>query len=150
MYPQGYEAFLWKMIIASVDINFLFCNACILTTIFYNGLILVTVGPVVIPLPCAFTCVSSRIRSRSRNFDAAECILKKKHRSVVLFIFFFVHYSVYFAISLTFACDSLDNGKAYFRADYSITCYTETYTVQNVRQLDGLTLPSRHSGLFMW
>ena len=116
------------MTIGSVDISFHFFNACILTTIFYNGLILVTVGPVVIPLACAFNIVASRIRSRSRKIDAAECILKKKHLSVVLFILFVLHFSVSFAIALTSACDSLDNGKAYLHADYSITCYTEIYT----------------------
>ena len=128
MYPRGYEAFLSNITIGSVDISFHFFNACILPTIFYNGLILVTVGRVVIPLACAFTIVASRIRSRSRNFDGAECILKEKHLPAVLFILFLLHYSVPFAIFLTFAYDSLDNGKAYLHADYSISCYTETYT----------------------
>ena len=116
------------MTIVSVDISFLFSNACILTTIFCNSLTLVTVGPVVIPLACAFTFVASRSRSRSRMLDAAECILKKMYLSVVLSILFFLHYSVSFAIFLTFAYDSLDDVKAYLHADYSITCYTETYT----------------------
>ena len=132
------------MTIASVVTSFFFSNACILSTIFYNSLVLVMVGPVVIPCACAFTFVASRIRSRSRKVDAAECILKKKHLSVVVFILIFLHYYVSFTIFHTYACDSLDNGKAYLHADYSITCYTETYTA---RQLDGLTLPSRHSGL---
>ena len=117
VYPQEYEALPSKMAIANADIGFLLSNACILTTIFYNSLILDTVGPLVILFALAFTFDVSRSRGRSQIFGAAQGVLKKNHMSVVIFNIFSLHCSVSFTILQTFACDNLDNGKAYLRAD---------------------------------
>ena len=116
------------MAIVNVDVGFLLSNACILTTNFYNRLVLATVGPLVILFACACTFIIARRRGRGRDFAAEEAALKQRHITVVLFIVFFVYSSVSFTVFQTFACDPLDDGKAYLRADYSITCYTEMYT----------------------
>ena len=129
VYPQEYEDFLSTMAVVNVDIGFLLSNACILTTNFYDRLVLATVGPLVILFACACTFIITRRRRRGRNENASEAVLKQKHLSVVLFIVFLVYSSVSFTVFQTFACDGLDDGKSYLRADYSITCYTEIYTV---------------------
>ena len=132
VYPEEYEAFLSKMAIVNVNIGFLLSNACIITTNFYDRLVLATVGPLVILFACACTFIIAKRRGRSGNSGAAQgdadALLKKKHLSVVLFIVFFVYSSVSFTVFQTFSCESLDDDKAYLRADYSITCYTKTYT----------------------
>ena len=128
VYPQQYEDFISTMAIVNVDVGFLLSNACIITTNFYNRLMLATVVPMVILFACACTFTIARRRGRGRDFSAAEDVLKQRHLSVVLFVVFFVYSSVSFTVFQTFACDSLDDGKAYLRADYSITCYTGTYT----------------------
>ena len=127
VYPKEYQAFISKIAIINVDVGFLLSNACIITTNFYNRLVLATVGPLLILVACACTFIVARRRGRGRDSSAAEAFLKQKHLSTVLFIVFFVYSSVSFIIFQTFACDSLDDGKAYLRADYSITCYTGTY-----------------------
>ena len=127
VYPQEYEDFLSTMAIVNVDIGFLLSNACIYNTNFYNRLVFATVGPLVILFACKCIFSIAKRRARGLTVTPAEAVMKQRHLSVVLFVVFFVYSSVSFTVFQTFACDSLDDGKSYLRADYSITCYTATY-----------------------
>ena len=124
MYPDEYENFLSAMALVNFDIGFILSNSCLMATDFYDRLVLVTVAPMVVLLVCAGTFVIAK----NRNSNSAGPIVKHKHVSVVLFMAFFVYSSVSFTIFQTFVCDSLDDGMAYLRADYSITCGTERHT----------------------
>ena len=126
VYPDEYEAFLAYMAFVNVDVSLILSRACIITPDFYDRLIVATTGPLVVLLGCAGTFFAAK--RKNRNFSVVNHILKKNYLSVVIFIVFFVYSSVSFTILQTFVCDSLDDGKAYLRADYSITCYTDTYT----------------------
>ena len=95
-------------------------------TAFYDKLVIATVWPLMVLLACAGTFVIAR--GRSRNYRMTGPSLKQNLVSVVLFVVFFVYCAVSFTTLQTFVCDSLDDGKAYLRADYSITCHTDTYT----------------------
>lgn len=126
MYPDEYETFLASMSLLNFDIGSVLSSSCLFSTNFYHKLVLATVSPVVIILACAVTFFVAKVRNRHSN--AAEPILRHKHVSVILFIVFFVYSSVSFTIFQTFVCDPLDDGNAYLRADYSITCFTDRHS----------------------
>ena len=53
--------------------------------------------------------------------------VKHKHLSAGLFVGFLVYSAVSFTIFQTFVCETLDDDVPYLRADYTITCDTDTY-----------------------
>lgn len=125
MYPDQYEAFLSNLAFVNVDISFIMSNACILSTDFYDKLVIATAGPLVLLLALACTFIIAKIRNQ--NSEIAGVRVRQKHLAIILLVIFFVYSSVSFTIFQTFVCDRLDDGVAYLRADYSITCSTEKY-----------------------
>ncbi|CAM9562008.1 unnamed protein product, partial [Laminaria digitata] len=130
VYPDGYELFLSRLAVVNMDIGFVLSNSCIVSTNFFDKLLIATVGPPVALLALAFTY--SLARKRNRHFDEAGIGVQHKHLSIVLFVAFFIYPSVSFTIFQTFICESLDDGETYLRADYSLTCTTSTYTASKV------------------
>ncbi|CAB1118869.1 unnamed protein product [Ectocarpus sp. CCAP 1310/34] len=59
-------------------------------------------------------------------------VVKHRHLSVALFVMFVIYATVSYTIFETFVCDPLDDGISYLRADYSLTCETETHTAYRV------------------
>lgn len=121
MYPEAYEAFLSNISAINTNIGLILSSFCIVATDFYDRLLLATLAP----LALIFTvlCVSLLLeRWKPRDLD--EPTRQRRHFSVGLFILFFVYSSVSFTIFQTFVCDNLDDGNAYLRADYSVTCWT--------------------------
>ncbi|CAM9368546.1 unnamed protein product, partial [Laminaria digitata] len=130
VYPDEYEAFLSKLALVNLDIGSLMSSSCLYATDFYGRLVIATVAPLVILLVCAGTFIIALMRNE--DSISAVPIVKHKHVSVGLILVFFVYSSVSFTIFQTFVCDPLDDGNAYMRADYSITCYTETHTAYRI------------------
>lgn len=126
VYPDEYEAFLSTMTLVKFDIGSIMSSSCLVSTDFYHRLVISTVAPLVTLLACVGSYAIAT--TRNRNSRTAGPIVKHKHLSVGLFIVFFVYSSVSFTIFQTFVCDPLDDGSAYLRADYSITCYTGVHT----------------------
>ncbi|CAM9499262.1 unnamed protein product, partial [Laminaria digitata] len=125
VYPDKYESFLSAMALVNFDFGSILSSSCLFKTDFYDKLVFATVAPLVMSLACAVTFFIAKMRNR--NSTTAVAIVIHKHVSIVLFIVFFVYSSVSFTIFQTFVCDSLDDGKAYLRADYSITCNTDRH-----------------------
>lgn len=50
--------------------------------------------------------------------------MRRKHLAAVLYLAFVVYSPVSYKIFQTFACDDLDDGQTYLRADYSLICST--------------------------
>ena len=116
---------------------------------FYDRLVVSTVAPLFVLLACVGTFFVSK--TRNRHCTTAGAIVKHKHVSVGLFVLFFVYSSVSFTIFQTFVCDPLDDGNAYLRADYSITCYTEMHTTYVVyASLMLVIYPVGIPALFAW
>ncbi|CAM9120490.1 unnamed protein product, partial [Laminaria digitata] len=126
VHPDEFEAFLSTLALVNFDIGSLMSSACFYATDFYDRLVIATMVPLVILLVRAGTLVVALMRNGDSH--SAVPIVKHKHLSVGLFVVFLVYSSVSFRIFQTFVCDPYDNGNAYLRADYSITCYTETLT----------------------
>lgn len=121
VYPEAYEAFLSSMSAINTNIGFILSTFCIVATDFYDRLLLATLGPLVLlfaifGMPLILEWWSKR--------EVDEPTIRRQDLSAGLFILFFVYSSVSFTIFQTFVCDDLDDGNAYLRADYSLTCST--------------------------
>ena len=94
--------------------------SCIAETNFYHKLLLTTMMPFVL---FAMLGVSYAFaKKRNGTSEAAIRAVQNKHRSVALFVTFFVYSPVSFKVFQTFVYDSLDDGVDYLRADYSLSC----------------------------
>ncbi|CAM9133068.1 unnamed protein product, partial [Laminaria digitata] len=135
-YPEQYEDFIDYLNPINVDIGSILSYACILTTSFYDRLIVATIGPVAGLGTLAVT---------------AERTILRKHISVVLFVAFFIYSSVSFTIFQTFVCDKLDDGVTYLRADYSLTCTTAEHSAYQVyASIMVLVYPVGIPAFFSW
>ncbi|CAM9138564.1 unnamed protein product, partial [Laminaria digitata] len=124
VYPEQYEAFLSKMTSINLDIGFILSNWCLVTTDFYDKLLLATIGPLVVLSALFGTLFIAR--RRNTTTETAQP-LQNKQASTGLFIVFFVYSSVSFTIFQTFVCDDLDDGTSYLRADYSLVCSSDKH-----------------------
>ena len=124
MYPDEYEKFLSKLAVINVKIGSILSNSCIISTDFYDSLLLATITPAVVLLLLFGTLWIASRRNRADETGATQHILHNKRASTGLFVLFFVYSTVSFTIFQTFVCDDLDDGMSYLRADYSIECNT--------------------------
>lgn len=61
--------------------------------------------------------------------ENALCVLRDRLISAAAFVMVFVYASTTFTVLKTFRCDLLEDGIAYLRADYNISCSTTLYRV---------------------
>ena len=100
--------------------------SCIAETNFYHKLLLTTTMPFVLFALLGGTYAFAK--KRNGTSEAAVRAVENKHRSVALFVTFFVYSSVSFTVFQTFVCDSLDDGVSYLRADYSLSCSSKKHS----------------------
>ena len=87
---------------------------------FYGRLLVSTIGPLV---ALAFLVLTFTVaKKRSHGSESALERIRHKHMSMVIFVSFLVYSSVSATVFQTFACEHLDDGKKYLRADYRIEC----------------------------
>ncbi len=119
-FPNVYEDFLDVLDVFNFDINWILSAGCFIDADFHDRLLISTTAPVVALFFLAGTyCVASRI---NRGDAGALQIIWNKHVSTVLLLTFLVYSSVSATLFSAFACDELDDGKNYLRADYRIEC----------------------------
>ncbi|CAN0175417.1 unnamed protein product, partial [Laminaria digitata] len=125
VYPQEYEDFLAKLSLINFDIGLVSTYSCMLTTDFYDRLLLATIAPIAVlgMLMCTYVIA----KYRNRGSELALRRVQHKHLSSALFVAFFVYSSVSYTVFQTFVCDSLDDGNEYLRADYDLKCTTERH-----------------------
>ncbi|CAM9309853.1 unnamed protein product [Laminaria digitata] len=83
--------------------------SCLVTTDFYDRLLIATMMPPLMLVALVGIAIS---------------VVRHRHQSAALLLAFWVYSSVSYTIFQTFACDELDDGKAYLQADYSLECST--------------------------
>ena len=125
VYPEEYATFVSKLSFINLDIGFMLSSSCLVTTDFYDKLLLSTISPLVVLTVLAGTY--SVARNRNLRSEAAMREVRYKHMSTGLFVAFLVYSSVSFTVFQTFVCEDMDDGRSYLRADYSLTCNTGTY-----------------------
>lgn len=119
-YPDVYQRFLDSVNIMNVDLLWIPSAGCILDADFHDRLVVSSTGPLLALALLAATYTIARHRS-SGSEEAIQKI-RQKHVSMVLLISFLVYSSVSAMVFQTFACDELDDGGDYLRADYRIDC----------------------------
>lgn len=106
--------------------DFLLWYSCIVQNDFYDHLLVATLAPVVALVLLA----GSYIVAIKRNINSASAIrtVLHKHQSAVLHLALFVYSPSSYKIFQTFACDELDDGHSYLRADYNQVCDTRRHS----------------------
>lgn len=125
VYPQEYEDFLSTLSPINFDIGLLSSYSCMMSTTFYDRLLLATIAPIAVLGLLVVTYVIAKFRNRGSELALRR--VQHKHLSAALFVAFFVYSSVSYTVFQTFACDRLDDGIRYLRADYDLTCTTDRH-----------------------
>eukprot|EP00752_Nemacystus_decipiens_P002289 g2167.t1 len=119
-YPHVYQVLLDGLDVFNFDLGWILSAGCVVGVDFHDRLLLSTVGPIVALLFLGGTYAAA---SRLHRGDAeALQVVWNKHVSMVLLLTFFVYASVSSVLFQAFACESLDDGDNYLRADYRIRC----------------------------
>ncbi|CAM9359264.1 unnamed protein product, partial [Laminaria digitata] len=125
VYPDEYADFISRLNMLNLDFGFLVSYACLVQTDFFDRLTLTTLAPLVVLGTLA--AIYGTMKARFKSSQLAMRRIWNIYMSTALFIMFFVYSTASFTIFQTFACDRLDNGVAYLRADYSLTCFTKQH-----------------------
>ena len=120
-FPSVYQTLLDGVDFLNFDLTWIMSAGCFLEIDFHDRLLWTTIAPVVEMALLGGTYTLAIHRNR----DAPETALiniRKRHRSMALLVTFLVYSSVSSVIFQAFACEGLDDGKSYLRADFTIVC----------------------------
>jgi len=120
VFPNVYQDFLDGVDILNFDLSWIISVGCIVDIDFHDQLLFATLGPLLCMtiLGCTY---AAAMRRRELSEDARR-VIRRKHVSMILLLTFLIYSSVSSTVFKMFACDALDDGKIYLRADYRIEC----------------------------
>lgn len=120
-FPPYYEAFLSAVKVFNLDLTQIVSWGCYLRTNFYHRLLAITTVPLILG---GLLLVTFWIAQRRYLSDANSMMeVRRRHLSVLILITFLVYSSASSTVFQTFACDPLDDGRRYLRADYRLECH---------------------------
>ncbi|CAM9123034.1 unnamed protein product, partial [Choristocarpus tenellus] len=93
---------------------------------FYDYLLISTLGPLTILFVLGITYKFAMIRNRGGP-EATLMRIRRRHISVGYAVTFLVFSFSSSKIFQTFACEELEDGKTYLRADYSLECTSDRH-----------------------
>eukprot|EP00903_Cladosiphon_okamuranus_P012632 g11818.t1 len=123
-YPGVYQDFVSAVSIINFDLGSLLAAGCLWSEVdFHSRLLVSTVWPLVAVgfLTMTYWIAMRRVGTTADRPDVVEMI-RRKHQTVLLLLTFLVYSSVSSMVFQTFACETLDDGIEYLRADYRIHC----------------------------
>ena len=130
-YPGAYGRFLDSLgSTINLDLGMVLSVGCAVKTDFHDHLLFSTLGPLA-ALGGLGVCFRVAVRRYRWAPEVLEGI-RRKHISIALLVTFLVYSSVSSTISRMFACDELDDGEEYLRADYSILCTSSKHRALQV------------------
>lgn len=126
IYPDTYERFLSIVSVSNLDMAGLLSAGCLISTDFYDRLLVSTLGPIAVlaVLGCTYKVATWRNRGAG---GATRTAIVNKHVSIMLLVAFLVYGSVSATVFGMFACEDLDDGGSYLRGDYSVRCDTDRH-----------------------
>ncbi|CAM9981073.1 unnamed protein product, partial [Scytosiphon promiscuus] len=89
---------------------------------FHDRLLVGTIGPLVVVGFLGITFWIAMRRNGAASHAAVAEKIRQKHQTALLLLTFLVYSSVSSMVFQTFACETLDDGVEYLRADYRIYC----------------------------
>lgn len=124
-FPETYQRFLSTIAVINFDLTWVVSTNCFVNVNFHHRLLISTIGPILaLSILGATYTLAARMNRESR--DALRNV-RHKHVSMVLLLTFFVYSSVSSTLFQMFACERLDDGRNYLRADYRIDCDSPTH-----------------------
>ena len=125
-YPDVYATLLRWVDAFNLNFAWMLSAGCVIQSSFYHSLLLSTIGFLVF---AGIVFLSHTIRRHNCGADNRDALLKSNqtHASVLLWVSLLIYATVSSTIFKTFACDHLDNGRSFLRADHSLECYTVTH-----------------------
>eukprot|EP00903_Cladosiphon_okamuranus_P020904 g19197.t1 len=125
-YKDVYQRLLDVVDVLNFDLGLLLSVGCVVDIDFHDRLLVMTLSPLV---AMAFLGTTYTLAKR-RNRHADAAVMEKdreKHLSAVLLVTFLVYSPVSSVLFQTFACEHLDDGKYYLRADYRLECDSQKH-----------------------
>lgn len=129
-YPDMYQRFLDGLDVFNFDLGLILSAGCVLDLDFHDRLMISTIGPIVALLFLAGTYTVAATTHRGAH-DTLR-IIWNKHMSMVLLLTYLVYSGVSAALFSAFACEQLDDGIKYLRADYRINCDSSKHNMFQV------------------
>ena len=119
-YPHVYQRFLDGVKLLNFDLGWMLSASCVVDIDFHDRLLFATLGPIIV---LVFLGLTYKIAvGINRQSQRAVQNVRLKHLSAVLLTTFLVYAHVSSILFQTFACEHLEDGKFYLRADYRIEC----------------------------
>ena len=133
VYPEIYTRFISKLNPVNLDLEFVWSYSCFIATDYYDRLLFATITPALVLLALA----GSYVFGKRRNIvsEPAIRVVRQKHQSAALYLALFVYSPVSYKVFQAFACDELDDGGSYLRAEYSVSCLTPRHSAYEVYAL---------------
>lgn len=126
-YPAMYERFVSAVDVFNLDLVLVVSPGCFVDVTFYHRLLAVTLGPLVVLVVLLANYAVTRHRHARREGGGSTRRIRDKHISAFLLVTFLIYSTVSTGVFQTFACDELDDGNSYLRADHSLECTTVTH-----------------------
>eukprot|EP00903_Cladosiphon_okamuranus_P015420 g14243.t1 len=130
-YPDLYAKFVGFIDFLHLDVAWMLSVDCWVDTNFYNTLLTMTIGPVVVSM-----LVLGSWGIRRRHCPAADpdrfSRINQRHAKFIYLISFLVYSSVSSKVFQTFPCDDIDTGESFLRVDHSIQCFTTEHRIYMV------------------
>lgn len=124
-YPETYERFLKAVNMMNLDVEWMASAGCLWTNVdFHDRLLVSTMVPLAVLVLLAAVYETTRAKSDELMLKIRNTIV-----SSTLLLTFLVYSSVSSTVFRMFACDNLDDGKSYLRADYRILCTDQKHRV---------------------
>ena len=131
-FPNVYEEFLKVIDVMNLDLGWMLSAGCMWPGIdFHDRLFFTTLGPLgaLVYLGATYAFAVGKTRKQPMQSSPTQDSraiarerIDKKHMSALLLMTFLVYSSVSSSIFRMFACERLDDGNVYLRADYQILC----------------------------
>lgn len=142
-----YKAFVSNLGLINLDLGFVLSFSCIVSINFYDNLLAATIAPIVIVVVLAGNYLVAVLRNTSSASEMREIL--RKHQASAIYLAIFVYSPVSNKIFQTFACDELDDGNSYLRADYSVSCLTHRHNrYKTYAKVMGCVYPFGTAALF--
>ncbi|CAM9214260.1 unnamed protein product, partial [Hapterophycus canaliculatus] len=122
-YPGVYQDFLNVIDIVNFDLASALAAGCLWSDMdFHDRLLVSTLGPLAAVGVLAMTYRIAMHRSGAAGLTVVPDGIRHKHQTALLLLTFLVYSSVSSTVFHTFACETLDDGIEYLRADYRVHC----------------------------
>ncbi|CAM9559605.1 unnamed protein product, partial [Choristocarpus tenellus] len=133
-YPASYQKFLSAINVVNLNLGSIISASCLFEGInFYHRLLFVTLSPIALVTMLMVTYGFARRSLKHRDSETSREDLNStfsRHVAFGLLLTFLVFSSVSTTVFQTFACERFEElGAWYLRADYSIMCDTQEYSL---------------------